>query len=619
MMTSQTPLQLIRKEKTFSNGRLKKAVYKMFTIRKTFDARFQAVQLSNSLGKMVGVSLTMIISTIMITMSTTIPIILQNNIRYSYGGDNYKTLVEYNSPIYNLPTTFLKTYDPSQKPWDSNDSPLANTNMTKDANQYLANFETGQINPENYAPTYNAEDMRSLLYRNISKEFLQSKKLQSKNAGLSTAVCTTTWGDYKDYGLNNLTKTTIEQYLRTTETARENINALENYRLFYWKYRDTIGLDIKRDNYFDKNGNISLDNNLDQTMFTQADYQRDFGQGNPTIVLDDNHFRQALEQPLSRSFYDVLDSGTGTDFNTLLKKPMYDLYNWIYAYFVQNVNQCFIQGVYSRSPQTVRVKMQDAFTNPNNNFNLAFGVIPFNPLTDDRGTMVNAELNSIDFKIYGINKTFKNKILTNKNKENLNQKLFNKNNNIVLNETLAKRLGVIGRKEKITLFCAIESAKGVLNAYNIATASSRVEGIALGGVDYLFDLKAVKTKDRHELLFARQMIVHAARAAKVDAFDCIFGNTNDLVGLEQEAQFVRELGFNGKSAIHPNQIEIINKIFSPSEKEIKEALKILTAYKEFTKEQKGVFAIDGQMIDKPFIDNAEIVLRMANIKNPMED
>ncbi|WHQ36631.1 FtsX-like permease family protein [Spiroplasma sp. SV19] len=441
MMVSRTPLQLIRKEKTFSNGRLKKAVYKMFTIRKTFDARFQAVQLSNSLGKMVGVSLTMIISTIMITMSTTIPIILQNNIRYSYEGDNYKTLVEYNSPVYNLPTTFLKTYDPTQKPWDSTKSFLPNTNMTNDLNQYLRDFETGQINPENYAPTYNAEDMRSLLYRNISKEFLESKKLQSRDPGLSKAICTTSWADYKDYGLSSLTKTTIEQYLRTTETARENISALENYRLFYWKYRDTVALNIKRDNYF-KNGNINLDDSLNQEMFTQGDYKRDFGQGNAIIVLDDNHFRPALEQPLATSFYDVLDSGTGSDFNTRLKKPMYDLYNWIYAYFVDNVNQCFIQGVYSRSPQTVRIKMQNAFKTPNNNFNLAFGVIPFNPLTDDRGTMVNAEINSIDFKMYGINQSFKNQALTNKNKEDLKPKLFESNNNIVLNETLAKRLGV---------------------------------------------------------------------------------------------------------------------------------------------------------------------------------
>lgn len=177
----------------------------------------------------------------------------------------------------------------------------------------------------------------------------------------------------------------------------------------------------------------------------------------------------------------------------------------------------------------------------------------------------------------------------------------------------------IGRKTKVTLFCALESAKGVLNAYEIASASSRVEGIALGGVDYLFDLKALKTPDRHELLFARQMIIHAARAAKVDAFDCIFGNPNDLAGLAVEAQFVRELGFNGKSAIHPRQIAVINQVFSPNEKEINNALKILTAYKDFTKAKKGVFTIDGQMIDKPFIDNAEIVLQMANIKNPLED
>lgn len=442
MMVSRTPLQLIRKEKTVSYGRFKKIVYKMFAIRKTFDARFQAVQLSNSIGKMVGVSLTMIISTIMITMSTTIPIILQNNIRYSYEGDNYKTLVEYNSPIYNLPTSFLRTYDPSKKPWDSKKSLLINTNMTTDVNQYLNDFETGQINSENFAPTYQADDMRSLLYRNISKEFLQSNKLTSSNPDLSKAICSTTWGDYNDFGLNLLTKSTIEKYLRTTETAQEHIDMLEKSRLFYWKYRETVGLNIKRADYFDSRGNLNLNDKLGKNIFTQSDYKRDFGEGNPTITLANNHFRPALEQPLSVSFYDVLDSATGNEFNTRLKKPMYDLYNWIYAYFVENVNQCFIQGVYSRSPQTVRLKMQEAFNQNNGNFNLTFGVIPFNPLTDDRGTMINAELNSIEFKIYGINHTFKNQALTNKNNANLNEKLFTASNNIVLNETLAKRLNV---------------------------------------------------------------------------------------------------------------------------------------------------------------------------------
>ncbi|UZQ31171.1 MAG: ABC transporter permease [Spiroplasma phoeniceum] len=442
MMASRTPLKLIRKEKTVSYGRFKKIVYKMFSIRKTFDIRFQAVQLSNSIGKMVGVSLTMIISTIMITMSTTIPIILQNNIRYSYEGNNYKTLVEYNSPIYNLPTSFLRTYDPSQRPWDSKNSLLINTNMTRDVNQYLIDFETGQINSENFAPTYQADDMRSLLYHNISKEFLQSNKLTSINPGLSKAICRTVWGDYNDFALNLLSKSTIEKYLRTTETAREHIDILEKSRLFYWKYRETVALNIKRADYFDSRGNLNLNDKLRNNIFTQSDYKRDFGEGNPTITLANNHFRPALEQPLSISFYDVLNLATGNEFNTRLKKPMYDLYNWIYAYFVENVNQCFIQGVYSRYPQTVRLKMQAAFNQNNGNFNLTLGVIPFNPLTDNRGTMINAELNSIEFKIYGINRTFKKQTLINKNGANLNEKLFIASNNIVLNESLAKRLNV---------------------------------------------------------------------------------------------------------------------------------------------------------------------------------
>lgn len=442
MMILKTPLQLIIKEKKISNNIFKKIIYKVFILNKTFDARFQIIQLSNSIGKIIWVSLTMIISTIIITMSTIIPIILQNNINYSYKGNKYKTLVEYNNPIYNLPTTFLKTYDPSQKPWNNKKSLFNKTNMTRDVNQYINDFETGQINSENFSPTYKAEDMRSLLYRNISKEFLKSNKLTSNNFNLSKSICTTSWKDYNDFGLNILTKSTIKQYLRTTETAWENIDILEKYRLFYWKYKETIGLNIKNLNYFDLNGNLNLKNNFKKDIFTQNDYNNDFGQKNTIIILNNNHFRPSLEQQLSKPFYIVLNSIMGNNFNEYFKKPIYNLYNWIYVYFINNINQCFIQGIYSRSPQTVRIKMQKAFNNNNNNFNLTFGVIPFNPLTDDIGTMINAELNNIKFKIYGIDKSFKNQKLINKNNENLNEKIFIENNNIILNETLAKILNV---------------------------------------------------------------------------------------------------------------------------------------------------------------------------------
>ncbi|KXT29167.1 hpcH/HpaI aldolase/citrate lyase family protein [Candidatus Phytoplasma oryzae] len=174
------------------------------------------------------------------------------------------------------------------------------------------------------------------------------------------------------------------------------------------------------------------------------------------------------------------------------------------------------------------------------------------------------------------------------------------------------------RQQKIKLFCALESAKGILNAYEIAISSPRIIGIALGGVDYLLDLNASKTQEGNELLFARHMIVHAARAAKIDSFDCIYNHINDVEGLKKEAQFVKDLGFSGKTAIHPNQLPIINEIFTPNEKEINEALKILKIYKEHKKNNNnGVFAINGKMIDKPVLENAENILSKANVKNPL--
>ncbi|MDV3205171.1 MAG: CoA ester lyase [Weeping tea tree witches'-broom phytoplasma] len=177
----------------------------------------------------------------------------------------------------------------------------------------------------------------------------------------------------------------------------------------------------------------------------------------------------------------------------------------------------------------------------------------------------------------------------------------------------------MNKNKRIALFCAIESAQGVLNAYEIASASPRVVGIALGGVDYMLNLQATKTITRHELLFARQMILHAARATNIDAIDCIYDNVKDLQGLEQESLIVKELGFNGKSAIHPIQLPIINRIFTPNSREIEDSLKILNLYRKYRHNNKGVFAIEGKMIDKPVIQNAENILQKANIKNPLEN
>ncbi|MDO8064267.1 MAG: HpcH/HpaI aldolase/citrate lyase family protein ['Bonamia sp.' little leaf phytoplasma] len=96
----------------------------------------------------------------------------------------------------------------------------------------------------------------------------------------------------------------------------------------------------------------------------------------------------------------------------------------------------------------------------------------------------------------------------------------------------------------------------------------------------------------------------------------MYDNVSDSKGLEKEAILVKEMGFNGKSAIHPDQLPILNRVFQPSDKEIQEALKILTLYKKYRLQNQGVFAIDGKMIDKPVIKYAENVLQKANIPNP---
>jgi len=171
-----------------------------------------------------------------------------------------------------------------------------------------------------------------------------------------------------------------------------------------------------------------------------------------------------------------------------------------------------------------------------------------------------------------------------------------------------------GRKEGTTkIFAAIEGPLGVLNAYQIATASSRVVGIALGAEDYVTSMKTRRYADRNseEIFFARSMIVHAARAAGIAAVDTVFSNVNDSETFEKETIFIHQLGFDGKSVINPRQIPIVNKVFTPTEKEIENAIDVITASEEAESKGLGVVSLNGRMIDKPIIERAERVLTLA--------
>ena len=175
-------------------------------------------------------------------------------------------------------------------------------------------------------------------------------------------------------------------------------------------------------------------------------------------------------------------------------------------------------------------------------------------------------------------------------------------------ERVERELGCVGRTK---IMAAIESTLGIVNAYAIATASPRMMGIALGAEDYCANLKAQRTPGGDELRLARETIVVAARAAGIDALDTVYSNLNDMETFRQEVEHLKTLGFDGKSIINPRQIEVINEVFAPKEKEITKARAIIAAIKEAEAKGSGVIALNGKMIDRPVVIRAQRTINLA--------
>lgn len=175
-------------------------------------------------------------------------------------------------------------------------------------------------------------------------------------------------------------------------------------------------------------------------------------------------------------------------------------------------------------------------------------------------------------------------------------------------ERVEREIGAVGRTR---IMAAIESALGVVNAYDIATSSPRMMGIALGAEDYCANLKTQRSKEGDELRLARETIVVAARAAGIDALDTVYSNLNDMETFRREVEYIKTLGFDGKSIINPRQIEVVNEVFTPTEKDIEKARAIVAAIKEAEKKGSGVIALNGKMIDRPVVIRAERTITLA--------
>ncbi len=169
-----------------------------------------------------------------------------------------------------------------------------------------------------------------------------------------------------------------------------------------------------------------------------------------------------------------------------------------------------------------------------------------------------------------------------------------------------------GREEgSVLIMAALESAKGVMNAMEICTASPRLFGIALSGGDYTKDLQTTITGTGVELMGARQHMIIAARAAGVQCFDTVWTNLDDMEGFRRDVQTIKAMGFDGKSIINPRQIPIVHDIYTPTRKEIIFAEKVVREIDEKSAQGIGVFTVDGKMIDIAFYDGAKRTLMLA--------
>lgn len=163
----------------------------------------------------------------------------------------------------------------------------------------------------------------------------------------------------------------------------------------------------------------------------------------------------------------------------------------------------------------------------------------------------------------------------------------------------------------IRLLIGLETAKGILNLKEIAEADKRLEAMIFGAEDYAASVGATRTKEGTEVLYARSAVVTACAANDIQAIDMVYIDFKDTEGLRVEAQAGAGLGFSGKQIIHPNQVQVTQEAYTPSDQAIEYAKRIVESFESSQKEGKGAYALDGKMVDMPLLKNAQKVLDRA--------
>ncbi|HAB51425.1 MAG TPA: citrate lyase ACP [Ignavibacteriales bacterium] len=161
----------------------------------------------------------------------------------------------------------------------------------------------------------------------------------------------------------------------------------------------------------------------------------------------------------------------------------------------------------------------------------------------------------------------------------------------------------------------LESALGIMKAYEIATASRHNCALAIGLEDYTADLGTQRTNEGRESFFARSMVINAAKAAGIQAIDTVFSDVADMEGLRESVIEAKSLGFEGKGCIHPRQVQVVHEAFAPTLEEIEKAKKIVLAFEEAESKGLGVVSIGTKMIDAPVVKRAQRTIDLAIMNN----
>jgi citrate lyase subunit beta/citryl-CoA lyase len=168
-----------------------------------------------------------------------------------------------------------------------------------------------------------------------------------------------------------------------------------------------------------------------------------------------------------------------------------------------------------------------------------------------------------------------------------------------------------GAPETMAIWCMMETPRGILKAEEIAGATPRLGGFVMGTSDLAKDLHCAHTRERLPMITSLGLCLLAARAWGLAIVDGVYLDLNDDEGFEYSCRQGLELGFDGKTLIHPKTIDAANRVFAPSEKEVEWSRKIIAAHAEAAAEGKGVVVVDGKLVENLHVENARRVVGLA--------